>query len=229
MAAGCLPSTESALDEQKEPHFLAGKSRVASLDYKGAIDEFEKAVEINPRSASAHLELGLLYESADKNEPDYAAAIYHMNRYLQLRPSAENGSIVKQRIISCKQELAKSVSLAPVTQSMQNDLGKLITENRELKQKLEAWQNYYASRGESPTNTIRTQSVVPQAQPQVQQPQTPTARPVQPATSKTYTIKQGDSPYLIAKKNGISLNSLMAANPGLDAKRLRPGQTINLP
>src|SRR5882672_3683534 len=77
---GCLPSGRNPLDEQKEPHFLTGKSRVASMDYKGAVEAFEKALEVNPRSASAHFELGLLYE---KNEMDYAAAIYHFDRFLR--------------------------------------------------------------------------------------------------------------------------------------------------
>ena len=33
----------------------------------------------------------------------------------------------------------------------------------------------------------------------------------------------------IARKYGISLNSLVAANPGLNPKKMRVGQTLNLP
>jgi hypothetical protein len=33
--SGCLPSGRSPLDEEKESHFLAGKSRVNALDYQG--------------------------------------------------------------------------------------------------------------------------------------------------------------------------------------------------
>jgi LysM repeat protein len=45
----------------------------------------------------------------------------------------------------------------------------------------------------------------------------------------TYTIKSGDSLAKIARANGVSLSDLEAANPGVDPKRLKVGQKINLP
>ena len=45
----------------------------------------------------------------------------------------------------------------------------------------------------------------------------------------TYTIKSGDSLAKIARANGVSLADLEAANPGIDPKRLKVGQKINLP
>jgi LysM repeat protein len=44
-----------------------------------------------------------------------------------------------------------------------------------------------------------------------------------------YTIRSGDTFSKIARNNGISLNTLMAANKGVNPSRLRVGQTINLP
>ena len=44
-----------------------------------------------------------------------------------------------------------------------------------------------------------------------------------------YTIKSGDSLAKIARANGVSLADLEAANPGVDPKRLKVGQKINLP
>ena len=38
---GCSPSDQSQLDEEKEPHFVLGKSRVNAMDYQGAIEAFE--------------------------------------------------------------------------------------------------------------------------------------------------------------------------------------------
>ena len=58
LLSGCLPSAPG--DEEKEPYFLAGKSRVNTMDFKGAVESFEKAVEVNPKSAPAHFELGWL-------------------------------------------------------------------------------------------------------------------------------------------------------------------------
>lgn len=231
VAAGGCDSGQNSLDEQKEPHFLAGKSRVMSLDYKGAVEEFEKALEVNPRNASAHLELGLLFEGS---EPDFAAAVYHLERYLKLFPTSERADIVKQHVIACKQELAKTVSLAPVTQTMQRDLERLAAENRDLRQKLEAWQSYYAGQSQPPaTNTTRVQqtTTLPQQQAQPQQ----RAEPVQTqakqssSTTRTHTVQSGESPYTIARKYGVKLDALMAANPGVDARRLRPGQSLKIP
>src|SRR5437016_5796801 len=80
--SGCLPSNQSRLDEEKEPHFLAGKNRFNRMDYQGAFESFEKALAVNPTSAAAHFELACLCEQI---EADPAAAIYHYDRYLKLR------------------------------------------------------------------------------------------------------------------------------------------------
>jgi hypothetical protein len=113
---GCLPSSQSQMEEEKEPHFLAGKSCINNMDYKGAIDEFEKALEANPHSASAHFQLGWLYE---EKEPDPAAAIYHYEQFLKLRPNSDNAEVIAQHITNCKQDLAKTVLPLPVTPGMQ--------------------------------------------------------------------------------------------------------------
>lgn len=44
-----------------------------------------------------------------------------------------------------------------------------------------------------------------------------------------YTIKAGDTFYLIARTYGISLDSLLAANPGVNPDRLFIGQVICIP
>jgi LysM repeat protein len=42
-------------------------------------------------------------------------------------------------------------------------------------------------------------------------------------------VTTGETPAAIARKFGVNLNMLLAANPGLNPKKLRVGQTINLP
>jgi len=44
-----------------------------------------------------------------------------------------------------------------------------------------------------------------------------------------YTIKAGDTFFEIAKRLGISVDALQAANPGVNATTLKVGQVINLP
>src|SRR5882672_5174484 len=140
---GCTLTDASQVDEEKEPHFLEGKARVNALDYAGAIESFEKALQANPKSASAHFELGCL---CDQRESDPAAAIYHYQHYLKLRASGENGERARTRIIACKQELARAVSLGPVTQNLQRDFEqvteqnkKLTEDNKTLRDELQRW------------------------------------------------------------------------------------------
>jgi LysM repeat protein len=227
---GCLPSSPSQMDEEKESHFLAGRSCLSTMDYRGAIEEFEKALEANPRSASAHFQLGWLYE--EKN-PDPAAAIYHYEQFLKLRPNWDNAEVIRQHINNCKQDLARTVLPLPVSPGMQHEFEQLAEENKRLRDELEKWRAY----------TSRLQGTTsPPAQPaggSVTTPsstQAPTTNPpaeTRPASSpgaaRTYVVKAGDSLYSIARKNGLKLEALMAANPGLDPRRLRIGQTLNLP
>ena len=224
------------MEEEKEPHFLAGTSCVNNMDYKGAIDEFEKALEANPHSASAHLQLGCLYE---EKEPDPAAAIYHYQQFLKLRPGSDNAEVIAQHITNCKQDLAKAVLPLPVTPGMQREFEGLAEENKRLHEEIEKWRAY-ASRLQpagSPAPPAATNSKPAQAE--VTAPAPPPHPASNPASANrlpettspahTYMVKSGDSLYSIARKGGFKLDALLSANPGLDPKRLRVGQTLNLP
>jgi tetratricopeptide (TPR) repeat protein len=233
---GCLPSSQSQMEEEKEPHFLAGKSCINNMDFKGAIEEFEKALEANPHSASAHFQLGWLYE---EREPDPAAAIYHYERFLKLHPNSDNAEVIKQHITNCKQDLAKTILPLPMTPGLQHEFEQLAEENKRLRDETEKWR-VYAGRLQASTNPPPIQSssargtpasAIPQlGQTNAAQASAAEARsPAGSGTARTYIVKAGDSPYSIARKNGVKVDALMAANPGLDARRLRPGQTLNLP
>lgn len=234
---GCVPG-QSQAEEEKEPHFLAGKSAVNSFDYKGAIESFERALEVNPHSASAHFELAWLY---DQKEPDPAAAIYHYQQYLHLQPAAGNAETVTNRILACKQELAKAI-LLPNTPGMQRELDQLAEENKRLRDELEKWRSYY--RSQSPTNPPGTTTVTsppprPTAPPvsnQVAQAGTSNTetsadgrRPTRPASDRTHVVQAGETPFSIARKYNVKLDALLSANPGLDPRKLRVGQTLNIP
>jgi LysM repeat protein len=238
---GCLRSPPNQSDEEKESHFLLGRSRVSAMDYQGAIESFEKALEVNPRSGAAHFELAWLLE---QREADPAGAIYHYQQYLKLRPKAENADTVNQRIQALKQELVKTVSLGPVTERQQREFERLVEENRRLTDEVEKWRAY-ATRLQALTNQIvvappaaRTPKPVSSAQPPVSV--TPvvaasvsnsggraTAAPM--AMQRTHTVKNGETAITIARKYGVKLEALLAANPRLDTRRLHAGQTLNIP
>ena len=230
-AAGCGPMADSSSEEQREAHFLNGKARVQAFDFNGAIEAFEKAVEVNPRNASAHFELGILYE---QRANDFAAAIYHYERFLRQQPDSPHTETVRQRITACKQELARTVSLAPVTQSMQRDFERLAAENLQLKKQVEQLQELLGRRAAAPAaplNLARNDSPPAALNLPVAPRATPAAAPDPPAAlrARTYTVQKGDTPTLIAKKFNVKLDAFMAANPKLDPRRMQIGQTLNIP
>jgi len=242
LLSGCIPSGSGPLDEEKEPHFLAGKNRISTLDYKGAIESFEKALQANPQSASAHFELACLFE---KTEMEPAAAIYHYEHYLKLRKDAGNADLVKQHIMACKQALAETVSLGPVTEKVQRQFEqiaeeskRLTEENKRLREDLDRWSSY-AARLQTLTNQSTTPVRGTQPNPIVRAPAPALAQAASAGSSgtasapstlaRTHTVKAGETPILIAKKYSVKLEALLAANPNLDARRLRVGQILRIP
>jgi len=233
LLAGCLPSTDSALDESKEPYYILGQRKWSSYDFKGAVEAFEKAAEANPRSALAHFQLGMLYEQKVSEENSYAIAVYHYNKFLQLRPKSEKAEIVRQHIIACKTELAKPVALAGGTQSVLREIELLKVENAQLKSQLEAWVAYATNRAgavmppAAPTN--RTIAVMAGAGPAARNPGAGSATLAPPAAPRSHKVQSNETPERIARKYGISTKALLDANPGVDARRLKIGQVLNLP
>jgi serine-type D-Ala-D-Ala carboxypeptidase/endopeptidase (penicillin-binding protein 4) len=64
----------------------------------------------------------------------------------------------------------------------------------------------------------------------VQQPAQQQPAQQQPAqAARTYTVRAGDTLDRIARNNGTTVAALQRANPGVDPRRIRPGQRINLP
>lgn len=45
----------------------------------------------------------------------------------------------------------------------------------------------------------------------------------------TYKVERGDTMYDIAKREGVTLNKLIEANPDVDADKIKAGQVINIP
>jgi tetratricopeptide (TPR) repeat protein len=244
VTSGCGPYGQSRLDEEKESHFLAGKSCVSRMDYKGAIEAFEKALQANPHSASAHFELACLFERKEVADP--AAAIYHYEQYLKLRPDADLADLAKQHVMSCEQELARKVYLGPLTPKLERQLEqvtdenkRLTDENKRLREDLDKW-NAYAARLQAATNRAGLNPPVTrggqpagsgQPGPPVGSVSNATSRGTSPVTvgPRTYKVQANDNPEKIAKMFGIKVQALMAANPKLDPLRLQIGQTLNIP
>jgi tetratricopeptide (TPR) repeat protein len=241
--SGCTPSGRSQLSEEKEPHFVLGKSRVNAMDYQNAIEAFEQSLEANPRSAMAHFELGWLY---DEKTSDPAAAIYHYQQYLKLNPNADNADVIKQRIYRCKQQLAADVLPLPSAPAAQQQLERLSEQNRQLQDETAKWRAYYAGQLAAAKNSLTSSPVSRPLPPGANPTPTPSGQevslaspgsnPDRPDKSKpaadgprTHTVVSGETAMSITRKCGVKLSALQAANPGVNLSRLRAGQVLNLP
>ncbi len=241
--AGCAPG-QGQTDDEKEPHFVLGQSRVNAMDYQGAVEAFEESLEANPHSAAAHLQLGCLYE--DK-VPDPAAAIYHYECYLKLDPNAGNADAIKQRIVGCKRQLAADLYGMPSSSAAQEQLEKLVEQNQELQQRVnqlqdavKQWSDYYASQLAARSNTPPASSAPqpntgpPPGELSAPSPATPNPAqaippPSKPVRPRTHTVVAGDTAVGIARKYGVKLSALEEANPDMNPARIRVGQVLNLP
>ncbi len=253
--AGCGSGTSPRMDEQRDPFFLAGRDKVTRMDYNGAVESFEKALEVNPRSASAHYELGLIY---DQKLGKPATAIHHYERYLQLQPKAEDTVKVRELIEGCKLELVKTLPMQLPTPADQGKLEKLVAENNALRQQVDLLSRRLALL----TNQLATPVVNPPAAnlpapaslvsaarpiqsfsvsapvtnrsvpvvrptPPLKAAVTPSARPA--AVARTHLVKRGETASDIARRYNIKVSSLLAANPSLDPRKMRAGQTLTVP
>lgn len=134
VAPGCKPNAvQSDTQDEKNPYYQRAKSKLQERDYKDAVRNFHLALEMNPRNAAAHLELGLLYE---EKLQDYSYAIYHYRRYLELRPGAEKADLVKQFVERSKLALAATIANTPLDSG--EEIARLRQENSILLQQVES-------------------------------------------------------------------------------------------
>jgi len=231
--SGCGSSTITGADEEKEPKFLIGRNRVNAMDYQGAIEAFEQALEANPRSGAAHLELGCLFA---KNDSDPAAAIYHYEKYLRLRPDAENAEVLRGHIFRLKQELAKGVLPIPPSTEVQRQMEHLAEDNRELRDqvaRLQAAASQVSSNNRPVVPTLVSMTGSPgnlRAPVRMAGSATTTSKTERTAVStRMHKVQAGETPVAIARRYNVKLDALLVANPNLNPKRMRVGQSLVIP
>jgi tetratricopeptide (TPR) repeat protein len=230
---GCSPSGTGATDEEKEPQFLIGRSRVNAMDYQGAIEAFEQALETNPRSAAAHFELGWLYAEKDAAP---AAAIHHYEKFLKLRPNADNAETIRQHIFRLKQELAKGVMPIPPSIEIQRQLEQMAEENRRLRDELDRLRAVPAQAAATNRTVVQSPNVAdkPIGSASSASRATGTASTASRAeragvATRVHRVQAGETPAAIARRYNVKLDSLLSVNPGLNPQKLRIGQSLVIP
>jgi tetratricopeptide (TPR) repeat protein len=235
---GCFPGGENHLDEEKDPHFQRGRNLSSGQDFKGAAEEFERALETNPRSAAAHFELGWLY---DTKLNDYAGAIYHYQRHLQLQPDSERAQLVNERIRGCKQQLANAEFPLPNSQNLQREVDRLTVENTRLKQEVDSLHNQLgaanamaaralaAAPNAAQVSAVRAERVAPPATRLLTAAAIPAPAAISAPSRRVHVIREHETISSIAAHYGIRAAALLAANPRVEPRHLRVGQSLNIP
>ncbi len=269
LGAGCDRLTKGEDDERHEANFL----NAINLQTQGRDDEalkaFNRALEANPQSASAHREIGQL--CLDKKR-DYALAVFHLRRHQQIKASRSSKTTkdpgdyaVEQQIKQAQILLAAEFTDQIGQQQNQSKIDELKRRNAELETTVTRLNQQIALRGAPvvvanpapppPSPQVQTQAAarpgVPAAagpvkdlapapvaaaapaavvRPTDTKTGSPAPKPASRASAaRTHVVKAGEIPTAIARRYGISVQELMAVNKGIDPRRMRAGQTLNLP
>ncbi len=128
LAAGCGRGSGERR-EMRDRHLRRAFAAKESQDIDRAIELCEKALERKPDLALAHRELGLML---DNYRGDYVEAIYHYQRYLELRPDSEQREAVEKLIRHCRASFAAEIAETPA------ELERTLLERNERIRQLEA-------------------------------------------------------------------------------------------
>ena len=210
--------------EERDPLFRRAMTQKNVDDVDGAIDLFQKALERKPQLARAHLELGLLH---DMKKQDYVRALYHYERYLELRPKAEKKDIIEGLIRQARLSFAASLPHQPPG---------AVEEIAMLKKEIALLHGQLDSQGDRTKSALAASSGAAASKPgqsSAQVPPAPKPEPAQPAMQQ-YVVQSGDSLSSIAAKLYRDPNKWKAiydANRGTLAspESVRVGQTLLIP
>lgn len=116
--AGCERNSGGALgSEADDANFQRGQQMMRQGRSQEALVSYLKAIENRGDAApDSHLEVGLLYLQHVK---DPIAAIYHLRRYVTLRPTSPQANLVRGQIDAAKREFARTLPGSPMESKTQ--------------------------------------------------------------------------------------------------------------
>lgn len=188
-------------EDEQNPYFRNAAKFMAAQDYPSAIREYEKALQASDKVAKAHVEIGSIYEKLSNP----VGAIYHFQRYLEIRPNAPDRKKIEQFIEKAKLDFAVTMPNSPAQNAQ--EVVDLIQENEKLKRMLAEVQKRLAATGAETASRIAGGAGQTTSTDELQiDPSESTAGDQTSGTEgarevggvRTYTIKPGDSLWKIA-------------------------------
>ncbi|MCF7847937.1 MAG: hypothetical protein K9M45_03725, partial [Kiritimatiellales bacterium] len=188
LLSGCEPKEQAGDQrEEKDPLVKQGQAYMDIKDWDQAEETFKEAADKNPKMARPHLDLATIYH---QHKTNYFYAIYHYQRYLELRPESEKTEFIKEQITKVQSTLAAAfVNQNAEVKKLVQQYQRLQQENQILRNQLAALQKPMA------TTTKPAAKTTQQTGNKVPVKTTTTA-----ATHSIYHVVTGDTLSLIATK-----------------------------
>lgn len=208
--------------------FLAGCSRMfqdhskqalesadqkyAAGDYQGAVQYYEDAIDGTPATADVHYKLALLFDDKLQNP---LAAMYHFQRYIDLKPNGPHAKDASAYMNADETRLANTLSHGALMS--QQDAARLKNDNLALRKQLDELR---AARAAATTRDSGPQ---------------PGGTPGGPAHGGTsYVVQTGDTLASISRKfykNSVRWKDIETANYSKlkGSSKLKPGMILIIP
>jgi tetratricopeptide (TPR) repeat protein len=103
---GCGQVGQQDLRERNNRIVARAYEELEAGNHKDAATLFRKALDNYPMLARPHLDLAIILH---ERRGDYIRAIYHYQRYLELRPESEKAAMIRQQIVFAREALAREL------------------------------------------------------------------------------------------------------------------------
>jgi len=133
--SACKKDAESSdAREERDPLVKTGQGYMEQQLWSEAEQSFKEALDNDPMMARPHLDLALIYQ---QYKPNYVHAIYHYDRYLELRPDSEKAEFINEQKTKLQQAVANNIiKESPQVKQVLDELNRLRKENASLKKQL---------------------------------------------------------------------------------------------
>ena len=223
---GCDKSAQLTDEqEEREPFVKTGQAFMDQQQWEDAETAFKQAIDNKPLIARPHLDLAIIYQQYKIN---YIHAIYHYDRYLELRPDSEKTEFINEQKLKVAQALANTlINTSPEVKQVVAQRNQLVQENAALKQQLAT---ETTSKNVEPAKQTVTKTI-----PKTASKPVATSKPASVSTThQIYQVASGDTLTKIATKfygDSGKWDIIFEANKDTmsSPSNLRVGQSLVIP
>lgn len=224
--SGCGKASQSMEErEERDPFVKSGQAYMEEGKWEEAEAAFKQALDNEPLMARPHLDLAVIYQ---QHKINYIHAIYHYDRYLELRPDADKTKFITEQKMKVAQALANTlINNSPEVKKVVQERNQLLQQNMDLKQQLSSGSQ------STPTTSTAVKTEEPKSATETI-PKNAAPSNSQTATHQIYHVVGGDTLTRIANKfynDSARWDIILEANKDAlsGPHDLKAGQTLVIP